>query len=242
MKSGDILNFGDLVFAQFHLFQVDQPVQLFDFRNQVVLQVEFLEQLAGVDAFDFGDQIGFQINLPQICQNLQSFHRGQLHVGQIQTLNGQFPVVVVDAFQSFGLHDFAVLLQKLVSDEVRCLFLHFELVEFLLGQVVEPHQFRKFFGYVDHGVNHLIFFKGVEEDVYFFESAFAEFQDVEGLWAGDLIMTDVKVLKRQGGKSTQCGYLIVADVEFFYLIQFLELNEVREVVVGEHKHFEVCEF
>lgn len=83
MKSGDILNFGDLVLAQFHLFQVDQPVQLFDFRNQVVLQVEFLEQLAGVDAFDFGDQIGFQINLPQIGQNLQSFHRGQLHVGQI---------------------------------------------------------------------------------------------------------------------------------------------------------------
>lgn len=141
-------------------------------------------------------------------------------MGQIETLNGQFPVVVVDAFQSFRLHDFAVLLQKLVSDEVRCLFLDFELVEFLLGQVVEPHQFRKFFGYVDHGVNHLIFFKGVEEDVHFFESAFAEFQYVERFWTGDLIMTDVQVFERQGGESTESGYLIVADIEFFYLIQF----------------------
>ncbi len=110
---------------------------------------------------------------------LEALHGGEFHVGQVDAFDGEFPVVVVDAFESFGLHDFAVFFEEFIGDEIGGFLLHFELVELFLCEVVEPDESGESFGGADHGVGHFIVFKGVEEDVDLSQGGFAEFEDFE---------------------------------------------------------------
>ena len=59
-------------------------------------------------------------------------------MGKIDALNREFPVTVVNTVQSFGLHNFAVFFQKLVSDKVGGFFFDLKLVKFFLCQMVQP--------------------------------------------------------------------------------------------------------
>ncbi len=57
---------------------------------------------------------------------------------EVDALDGKFPVIVIDSFKSFGLHDFTVLFQQFISDKVRCFLFYLQLVKFLLTQMVQP--------------------------------------------------------------------------------------------------------
>ena len=50
------------------------------------------------------------------------------------------------------------------------------------------------------------------------------------------------MLKWKWWKTAQRSNLVVADIEFFYLVQFLEFNDVGEVVVRKDQNLKIGEF
>lgn len=107
--------------------------------------------------------------------------------------------------------------------------------------MIEPNESGKSFGKTDHGMDHLIVFKGVEENVNFSQSSFAELQDLQGFGTGDLVVTDVQVFQGKRGESTQGGEFVMTDIKFLDLIEFFELSEIGQVVVGKDKYFKIGE-
>jgi hypothetical protein len=64
-----------------------------------------------IDTGNLADFVVSEIDMSEIMQLLKPRHGDQLHMCQTHALNTKFPI---NAVQSLGLHNFAVLLQHFV--------------------------------------------------------------------------------------------------------------------------------
>jgi len=87
MKSWDIFDSSDFIFAEFHFFQINKTIQFFDFGDKVVFEIQLFKKFARVDALNFSDEVWFQVDLPQIGEVLKTFHRWKFHMGKVETFD-----------------------------------------------------------------------------------------------------------------------------------------------------------